>query len=317
MSSSPIDAISTAIERTRVVLFDPVDPSKYVAIALCAWLFRLGTGGASSIRVPDFGNSSSSGGGSGSPPFDPAQLEEMLAPLLALGAVLIAVVLLAVVIGAAIGAALIFLQSRGAFMLIDSLVKNRAEVVEPWNEYASEANSLFLFRLVTSFGSGALAFVIAIAAGAGVWFSMVGGSFDGVELAIIALGSIALLGVTLVASVVDGCSTEFVAPMMYVRRCTAVEAFGDLGGLASADPSGFAMYIVLRVASAILLGLLMAMVSCLLCCVSWLPFVSTLMFLPLIVWVRLFGMHFVAQLADDLRALGPTPAPGADSPLAF
>lgn len=40
----PTDAIGTALARARHLLFRPFDMKKYVAVAFCMWLSRLGSG---------------------------------------------------------------------------------------------------------------------------------------------------------------------------------------------------------------------------------------------------------------------------------
>ena len=45
-----------------------------------------------------------------------------------------------------VGVVCLWLSSRGRFMFLDGLVRNRGAVVEPWREFRREGNSLFWFR---------------------------------------------------------------------------------------------------------------------------------------------------------------------------
>src|SRR5207248_7435365 len=42
----------------------------------------------------------------------------------------------------------LWITSRGRFIFIDCLVRNRAAIGEPWREYRREGNRFFLFLLV-------------------------------------------------------------------------------------------------------------------------------------------------------------------------
>src|SRR5204863_7426761 len=58
-----------------------------------------------------------------------------------------------------------WIRARGRFIFTDCVVKNRAAIVAPWNEYRREGNSLFLFSLALALLAmlivGVLALLIA------------------------------------------------------------------------------------------------------------------------------------------------------------
>ena len=60
----------------------------------------------------------------------------------------IAIVAASVLLVIAIGLLIAWISSRGKFMFLDGVVRNRGAVREPWREFRSEGNSLFLFRIV-------------------------------------------------------------------------------------------------------------------------------------------------------------------------
>src|SRR6185295_18482839 len=51
-----------------------------------------------------------------------------------------------------------WLNSRGKFMFLHCVATNKAEVAVPWNKYAREGNSLFLFRI----GLGVIGWLITL-----------------------------------------------------------------------------------------------------------------------------------------------------------
>src|SRR5205814_3468739 len=62
-----------------------------------------------------------------------------------------------------------WLSSRGRFIFLDCVVKNRGAIVVPWREYRREGNSYFLFTLavmfITIFIVAALALAILVPLG--------------------------------------------------------------------------------------------------------------------------------------------------------
>ena len=136
MKPSVIEPISPAIEHTKRVLFDPFDFGKWLRLGFCAFLMGLGEGGGGGSH------GGQSGVRAGNADFDPAVewVRENL-PLV------VAIVAGVIVLGLLFWLLLTWLSSRGHFMFLDGVVRNRGAVVEPWREYRREANSFFLFRV--------------------------------------------------------------------------------------------------------------------------------------------------------------------------
>ncbi len=304
MSSSPVAALSTALASTRRQLFEPFDAARYAALAFCVWLAQLGGAGGMSPGVG--GNPVPGGGARPSGPIeapDSAQLQEVTTTLAPWLPVIAAGVIVAAVVGFVVGAGLLWLQSRGTFMVIHNLAKGESAVVEPWNAHAKPANALFRFRLVVN----ALGGLVALAAGGviawAVWGGLVAGAFaPALVAAAVAAGAIAA-GILLVVGILDACSTEFVAPVMYVRRGSVRQGFRDVVGFATTDPGSFLLYLLLRVVVGIGVGVFTVLGTVLTCGFAMLPYVGTLVVLPALVYQRMYALHFMAGQADDLRTL--------------
>ena len=116
--------VGQAIERVRLVLFNPFDLGKWFVIGFCAWLAGLGerSGGGS------FNTGSNHGGDDIHQQFEHARsyVVENLAWILP-----ITIFIFLVIIGLMI--LFIWLNSRGKFMFLYCVALNRAEVAGPWN----------------------------------------------------------------------------------------------------------------------------------------------------------------------------------------
>jgi hypothetical protein len=297
-------ALSSAFSEARRILFDPFDAQKYLGLAVCMWLSQLGgfVGAWPGYR----GREGPYARGEAPPNLDELTAElAPWAPLIGLGVVALTV------LAVALGVAILALQSRGTFMVIDNLVKHAGAVEGPWRAFAAQANSLFRFRLVLA-AVGLLAGLFTAAlVFAGVWYGGAG-PVDPMRASLATAGAVSTGLVVLGVALLDGCATEFVAPLMYARRYTTTDGFRDLGRYVRDDLGAFVVYVLLRIVVAMGAGLITVVVATMTCGVALLPFVGTVILLPIAVYVRLFSLHFMAGQADDLRYLGPSGAPSGD-----
>src|SRR5262245_4412715 len=141
--------LGLAIERVKRLLFQPFDLGKWFVIGFCAWLAHLGEAGFHGNL--NFGSGRNTGNIRRE--IDQAR-EYVMSHLYWIVPVAIAVILL----GIALWVLMTWLSSRGRFMFVHCVALDRAEVREPWRQYAREANSLFWFRLVL----GLIGFVISV-----------------------------------------------------------------------------------------------------------------------------------------------------------
>lgn len=151
MAISVTDPISSAWNHAKLVCFKPFDMGKWFAMGFCAWLAQLGQGGFN-FNFP--GSSSGSGDrGSSGRSSDPStdDFKQEIQPIidwilanLPLVIGLAAVALLAII---ALTVLMMWLSSRGQFMLLDGVVHNRGSVTEPWKRFRWLGNSLFGFKL--------------------------------------------------------------------------------------------------------------------------------------------------------------------------
>ncbi|MBL9175482.1 MAG: hypothetical protein JNL10_18210 [Verrucomicrobiales bacterium] len=293
-----IPPLVAAWEHMIRLLFRPFDPSRWLAVGFTAWLASLGRMGGS------FGGGSQGSRNKGGTSFDLGEMWRGARDWMQDNwAWLVPVVIAALVVGLALYLVLLWLGSRGEFQFYHNVSTGRAEVAAPWHAYRRHGNSLFLFRLGLSL-TGLLVVLPLLAAGG--WAGVV--LFDGredraVPLALFSISILLLLVVSLVWAVISKLTRDFVVPVMALRTSSCRTAWGAVGRLMASDPSNFLVYLLFQVVLWIGVGIALIGVILLTCCVAAcflaIPYVGTVLLLPVLVLFRSYTLHFLAQYGPE------------------
>lgn len=291
-----------AFELMRKILFQPFDFTKWLVIGFAAFLS---------------GHFSAAG-------FNPMQLanlqgrqhQEHLAapgfdswrPWLPILILSFAVFVLALIVVFA------WLKARGNFIFTDCIVRNRGAIAEPWREYRSEGNSYFLFTLAIGFGAMLLVGLIAVAVF--VPFGIYGQGRSNHEMAPIFIVLIIVFALAWVCfAVLFGLISYFMIPVMYIRRCRAFDAFRETARLVLENGGPFVLFCLFSICLLIGTGMISGIATCLTCCLALLPYVGTVILLPVFVCLRAFGLCFIRQFGPEydvwaaVRSSAPEPPP--------
>lgn len=315
---SVIDPISLAFERVRDVLFRPFDIERWFTIGFCAWLAQLGEAGGNGSGG---GNNRGYGGGGPSDAWDELRdaFESVRDYVSANAHWLIPVAIAAVMIFLLVSLLIVWLSSRGRFMFLHCVAQNKSEVKVPWRLYEVHAYSLFLFRLVLAV-IGLVLFGGMIAAGVFLAISAAGSGLQGVSLlGIIALATVFVL-MAIVFGVIAKFTKDFVVPIMYLHSMRCTEAWRVLLALVSANKGRFFVYLLFQIVMSIAIGVCVMMLACLTCgcacCFLILPYIGTVVLLPVHVFTRSYSLYYLGQYGPDFYAIAPEPqpAPPMDEP---
>jgi len=215
-----------------------------------------------------------------------------------------------VVVGVIIGIVLLWLSSRGTFMYLDCVATNRADVVRPWHEHRTIARSYFLWRLV--FGFLCLPVVLLLLVPAILLLYPI--IFSHGALTVVAILLLVALGLLFVAfaffaALVHFCLRAFVAPIMFLRRCSCTTAWSPFLKLLHMHFGQFAFFLLLEMAY----GVTVAMAGCLVCvatcCCGTLPVVTQTFLQPFLLFERAFSICFLGRIDPQLRIIQqPIPA---------
>ena len=308
---SVAEPVSPALERVKRILFQPFDLGKWSVIGFCAWLAQLGESGGTGANFNFNSGSHRTSGDDLRHDFLQAKdyVLDHLNWMVPLAAVLL-------VVGLALWLLFLWLNSRGKFMFLHCVVRDRAEVAEPWHQFAHEANSLFLFRL----GLGLVAMIVSlpllIVAIVIVGKMVLTGQFIlNAVLSAIGFGLI-FLGVAIVFAIIRKLTLDFVVPIMFLRRHRCLSAWQELGGLISSHTGAFILYFLFQIVLAMAIGTIIVgailITCCLAGCLMALPYLGTVLLLPVSMFKRCYSLYFLAQFGREYDVFPPasTPPPG-------
>jgi hypothetical protein len=283
-------------DRMKKALFEPVDLRKWFTVGFTAFLAGLieWRGGAHSKWTRRF-----DGRGWEDVLRFPSEAREWLmdnpfwAALILAGVAAIAI--LAVV--------LTWLSSRGNFMFLDNVAHNRARIAEPWHEHRSLGNSLFAWRLALGFADFAVVvgYVLYCLLSLSAAYEN-GRPGESLLMSALAMG-LGLLALALVSGYVSLFLDDFVSAIMMKRRVTTGPAAGIFWDAFKARPLPFLAYGLIVFCLKIATAFLVVIVGLFTCCAGFLllaiPYVNSVLLLPVSYAFRAFSLEFLAQFGKD------------------
>ena len=287
MKISVIDPITPAWNHMVRILFKPFAFKKWLALGFCAFLAQCGdSGGAgfNSISNQSTGNSFEQG-----KVWIDANFGLFLAFLLTGIGIIILVSLL-----------ITWLSSRGKFMLLDGIVKNQGAIKEPWNEYKTEGNSLFLFSIVTGL---ALFFGLALIGGLATLIALP--DIQNETFSTSAITAIVVGGPLLFLYIIACIAFSFIVkvlmvPAMYLKRVRAIQGWKIAWSQLFKGHVGSSILLLLMMfLLAIGSGTVAMFAICATCCIAALPYVSSVVLLPITVFFVCYALCYIQQFGDE------------------
>jgi hypothetical protein len=284
--------LGMAFETVRRVLFRPFNPLKWFALGFTAWLAVLERGVGAGFHYNPLKCARA-----GAAQYGGYAWEWIMAHLL------IVVPLFIIVAAGVILVVLLILWAsyRGKFMFLDNVVWNRAEMVEPWKRFRVQGNSCFLFSIC--FWLAQLALIVL---GAGLLLLMawpdISRSYFGLfAVTAIGVGVLFMLCFVIAVVCIKVFLEDFIIPIMAVKECRIMEGWSTFFDLFREHAGIFTLYLLFRVALAVVIGIVTILLCCLLCCTVLLPYIGTVILLPVHVFLRSYSIHFLGQFDDKLR----------------
>ena len=324
----------SAWHKMLIMLFKPFNFVKWVTLGFCVWIAQLGEGGGSggNFNFSSFKNDHSEknandaflnalnqifNGDSGNFFTRTAEQCQITVGILAW---ICAGVALFIIIIIAIAIATTWLKARFEFILIDNLIYDRTEIVTPWKRFKTPANSAFLWMVLIGFITAAI-----------VAFSLTFELFtilpwlksclarktlmwpDETTLIILACSVLLSVVLTLFIWLVNFFFREFVIPVMYWQNLRSLEAWKVFLALLSNNRFTFFKYIILTIVFSVIAGAAILAAGIATCCIGLIllaiPFVGTVLILPVSVFFRLFGLELLAQFGPEYNIPVPPPPP--------
>ena len=301
--------LESAFATTRRILFKPFDFGKWLVLGFMAWIYQLGDLGITPFQADKLKTDFPRNWESPHTILEnlEALIRDSLEPLSQKLFWLVPLVGFLALVSMALWLVLTWLSSRGSFLFLNGVATNQTQVASPWNEFVREGNSLFRFRLVL--GLGGCVLTLALVVGAILMQALSFGPNAGSAWLAFGLlltpALLCALGLWLIGSLTE----DFVVPIQYLRRCGCRTAWGVLLGHMSRFPTAFLLYLLIQIPLSLVTALavfVFAVITCCGCCLLFVPYLSTVILLPVFVLHRAYPLHFLAQLGPEWNAFGST-----------
>ncbi len=280
-----IKPFGDAIELMKKILFQPFDLTKWLVLGFAAFLSHLSGGAHFNFNTANWNRS---GWNQSAKATITEQISRSPHWLVLLILALIPVIIILAVV-------LMWIGARGRFIFTDCIVRNRAAIVVPWHEFKKEGNSYFLFTLLVMI----IIMVLVILA------------FLPMLLPVILHGTSAWPGFAFSASLIGWLMLVFIiaigwmlisllmVPLMYRRRCRALTAFNEAIALISSEPAAIILYLLFLFALAIGIAFVACIAVCVTCCIVAIPYVGSVILLPVEVLFYAYTLLFLKQFGPD------------------
>ncbi len=304
------EPVSPALERVKLMLFQPFDLGKWFVIGFCAWLAYLGEGGgtANFHYNMNFGNHSH-----GNEADFRHGLEQAWGYVLSHLYWIVPVAAFVILLCVALGVLFLWLNCRGKFMFLHCVALNKAEVVEPWNKFEREGNSLFWFRLVLGLIGAVLTLPFLVIIAVMILRMVLHGEADMGGIMTAAGLALVFFFLAIAFAIVKKFTVDFVVPIMFLRGGKCWAAWKEFYGLLSAHPGQFALYILFQIVLSIAIGVIVLgaiiITCCIACCLMALPYLGTVLLLPVLIFKRAYPLYYLAQYGPQYDVFPPPSVP--------
>lgn len=312
---SVTECIDPAYERVKQMLFKPFDLAKWITIGFCAWLAGLGETGGGGGGFNGLNGFNEDSHGNSHPASDFRHfyyqvrdyIVENIHWILPLAVFLIVLCL-------TIWLVILWLSSRGKFMFLHCVARNVAEVEVPWKKFAGAANSLFRFRVTMGLIGVGLLLPLLVGIAALIVRMLLRGEADVAGLATVLALGLGFFLLVVVFALVHKFMVDFVVPIMFLRGGTCLAAWREFIGLFTEHFWRFILYVLFQIVINIAIGVIVLMAILITCCVAGclmaLPFIGTVLLLPVLVFQRSYPLYYLAQHGAQYDVFAEPPAPG-------
>lgn len=293
-----INPLSRAWIRMKTILFGPFNLGKWFAFGFTAFLAGLlnspgGSGGGGNYKHGRFNWSDFFG------------FPEIALAWLSSHPFWMTAIIIGLVVVIAVAVVLMWLSSRGMFMFLDNVVYNRSLIAQPWREFKTRGDSLFLWRLAFNI----IIFFVSIGFVIALFFTARSLYFNGSALhpiLVIALGMLFIsLPLFLIMFFISLFLKDFVVPIMFKTGMMVSDAWRKFLTLFSAHTGHFILYGLFIIGLWIIAIFGIITGGFLTCCCGFIllmiPYIKSVLLLPVSVTFRSLSLEFLEQFGDEYK----------------
>ena len=222
------------------------------------------------------------------------------------------------VLFAVVALLLAYVSARSHFVFLENVVTGRPEFLAPWGRHGRLGRSLFLWQAAFSFTWLVPAAIVLVPLAGVVRSEFLGGWVRWPSLiALIPMFALAGL-IAIVLGFFLHMTDEFIVPIMYRHQEPASAAWRRFWPLFTEHLGQFFAYAIFMFVLALLALVTVLVAGVATCCVGLLlaaiPYVGTVVLLPLYVTWRALGPEFLAQFGPEWNVFATAGTPAAAAP---
>ncbi len=300
--------LERAWSRMKTILFHPFELETWIVLGFASFLAALGESGGAWANSYRYTLHSEESGAEGFRAVVRRVLDVLDNPVWVVLIVFAFLIVLALVV------LFLWVSSRAKFIFLDDVLYDRAAIVEPWKRFQRLGDSLFLWHLAYSAICFLLMLLLVVPLLVVLWNGIEGGWL---AARVVSLMGLALLIAVLAIAIifVKMLLNNFVVPVMYRDDLTATAAWGRFLPLFGEHFLRFVLYALFLFVLAIAVAVVIFVAGCATLCCGFIllaiPYLGSVLLLPLTVTYRAYGPEFLAQFGPDWSVL---PAPPAAEP---
>jgi len=215
-------------------------------------------------------------------------------------------------VGALVAAGLLYLKARAQFVFLAQAVRHDAAFGPAWRQFRRQGHSLYGWYLGFGFVK-LVTWVVLAAVGYQLVLPALHQPIDSMPiLSRGCVGALIALPFWLGIVCVDILAGDFVVPLMCRFEIGVLAAWKHLLHVVVLNLGLFIAYAVVRAFLVMLawtLFLLAACICCCLFCLADIPYISTVVVLPIPFFLRYFSLEFLAQFAPEYNLFDAPPKP--------
>ena len=305
MNISYLGPLRRAWARSQRILLRPFHLGTWLVLGFAAFISEFGARGGYGTHFREHGARL---------PWNPGHGLEGLVSGMAMagvGALAVGVIVVLIVL-------MTWINCRGKFVFLDDVAQERAAIVEPWKRNAALGNSLFLWTLGLELVCASIVALMAVPFMAVLFQLWSEGRFHWELLGAMWVLLAMIVPFALLVALTLLAVSDFVVPIMYRQRIGVLAAWSRFLALLGAQPGAFVLYALFVFVLSCVTSAVLFAVGIATCCVGLvlftLPYVSSVVLLPIHVTVRALGPEFLTQFGPDYDVFAapaaPAPAPG-------
>jgi len=196
-----------------------------------------------------------------------------------------------------------WLSSRGKFMFLDNVVQDKAEVVKPWKQFNTLGNSLFFWRLC--YGFIVFGLVVTFFVFAFIRLTQIYDEFGFSHIPVFFIVQMVLLFLLflIIFGYISMFLDHFVVPIMYKKNVRVLSAWSNFIPLFTKHFLYFLLYGLMIFVLTIAVIILVIFFGLFTCCLGFLlliiPYIGSVVTLPIVYTFRALGLEFLAQFGDE------------------